>query len=503
MVKLVTIFFLTLLSFSTLSAQPYELIYSQRHVGAENYGYFDPLIDNDNQLAGFIYSDQAQAALAIDFFDADTLAVIGLGGVPIKTAHYYSSERDTLYIYALLNYEGRSPGIALITVTAEDVSTTVISANCYSGEGRLSGVIDQDIIFAHDKEGAVSGLWFEAVLRYEQADPEGGGTMETVPTSLLYSLDLRSEELRNNVTAVRRGNLVGNEDWEYAVYKNYHYQYRLDDVDIQPLKGQVKWTAYGVQDESSMNLAKQTTDEGYTYAVFLGNFDARSANDELIYHGESWDLADDHADRAAHVACYSLGDDGVKELWYQPVSGVRFEHVYKDRSVIVGVADSNRIVFLDYNAGGLIDTVEFDRELSNVAFFETYAYPSTLNLVGRSDDTVFVYRFDVSTRLTHSGSSDGESLPATFTLHQNRPNPFNGETRLSFDNQEAQYLSLKVYNILGQEVATLSEGTFSPGTYYAYWNGADNQGLPQSSGVYFAKLQGDIASQIIKLIYLK
>ena len=155
-----------------------------------------------------------------------------------------------------------------------------------------------------------------------------------------------------------------------------------------------------------------------------------------------------------------------------------------------------------YQRGELIDSIDLGRELTATTFFETYSNPSTLNLAGRAGDTLFVYRFDITTSQTQAAGSD-EFVPETFTLHQNNPNPFNGETRLSFETEESQYLSLKVYNILGQEVTTLAEGIFSPGTYYAYWGGANAEGMPQSSGVYFAKLRTDNASQIIKLIFLK
>jgi hypothetical protein len=47
------------------------------------------------------------------------------------------------------------------------------------------------------------------------------------------------------------------------------------------------------------------------------------------------------------------------------------------------------------------------------------------------------------------------------------------------------------------------EGVYSTGIYYAYWSGKDDQGISQSSGVYFAKLNSGTESQIIKLIYLK
>ena len=79
----------------------------------------------------------------------------------------------------------------------------------------------------------------------------------------------------------------------------------------------------------------------------------------------------------------------------------------------------------------------------------------------------------------------------------------NSETRLSFTSEINQYLTLKIYNILGQEVATLEQRVFPPGTFFAYWDGTDNAGIVQSSGIYFAKLQAYRASQIIKLIFLK
>lgn len=74
-------------------------------------------------------------------------------------------------------------------------------------------------------------------------------------------------------------------------------------------------------------------------------------------------------------------------------------------------------------------------------------------------------------------------LPTTFELYQNYPNPFNPSTTIAFDLPHASLVSLKVYNVLGQEVSTLINETKSAGHYETVWNA---EGIP--SGVYFSQL---------------
>jgi hypothetical protein len=74
-------------------------------------------------------------------------------------------------------------------------------------------------------------------------------------------------------------------------------------------------------------------------------------------------------------------------------------------------------------------------------------------------------------------------IPARFELAQNYPNPFNPSTVISFSIPEAQFTSLKVFNSIGQEVATLVNGEIKPGLYSVSFDAA---GLP--SGTYFYRL---------------
>ena len=75
-------------------------------------------------------------------------------------------------------------------------------------------------------------------------------------------------------------------------------------------------------------------------------------------------------------------------------------------------------------------------------------------------------------------------LPSALTLHQNFPNPFNPTTTIPFVVAGSGFVSLKVFNILGQEVATLVNQQTIPGKYTVPFNAT---GL--RSGVYFYRLQ--------------
>ncbi len=73
--------------------------------------------------------------------------------------------------------------------------------------------------------------------------------------------------------------------------------------------------------------------------------------------------------------------------------------------------------------------------------------------------------------------------PPEFGLEQNYPNPFNPATTISYRVPSAGRVTLAVFNMLGERVATLVDGTMEPGTYAATWNASG-----ASSGVYFYRL---------------
>ena len=94
---------------------------------------------------------------------------------------------------------------------------------------------------------------------------------------------------------------------------------------------------------------------------------------------------------------------------------------------------------------------------------------------------------------------DGEVyLPEEITLAQNYPNPFNPSTSIQYTVSSQQFVSIKVYNVLGNEIETLVNKEKPAGVYEVEWNAT---GLP--SGVYFYQLKSDAFVETKKMILLR
>lgn len=89
-------------------------------------------------------------------------------------------------------------------------------------------------------------------------------------------------------------------------------------------------------------------------------------------------------------------------------------------------------------------------------------------------------------------------VPNNFELAQNYPNPFNPKTNINFSLPEASFVNLKVYNIQGEEVATLVNQELSAGTYKTNWNA-----LEMPSGVYVYVLKAKDFVQSRKMLLMK
>jgi hypothetical protein len=89
-------------------------------------------------------------------------------------------------------------------------------------------------------------------------------------------------------------------------------------------------------------------------------------------------------------------------------------------------------------------------------------------------------------------------LSRSYCLNQNYPNPFNPSTTISFNLRSRSFVSLKVFDLIGREVATIVSEEMQAGSYSRQWNAFD---LP--SGVYFYRLQAGLFAETKKLILLK
>lgn len=94
--------------------------------------------------------------------------------------------------------------------------------------------------------------------------------------------------------------------------------------------------------------------------------------------------------------------------------------------------------------------------------------------------------------------------PDDYILEQNYPNPFNPTTNIRFSLPLNKQISLKIYNILGQEVKTLiNNQEYAKGTYEVTWDGTNNYNQSVSSGVYIYTLQYGNFSKSVKMTLMK
>ena len=97
-------------------------------------------------------------------------------------------------------------------------------------------------------------------------------------------------------------------------------------------------------------------------------------------------------------------------------------------------------------------------------------------------------------------------IPVSYKLLQNYPNPFNPNTTIKFGIPEEgnnKLVSLKIYNILGQQVTSLINKNMKAGYHEVQWNSLNQQGLPVASGVYFYRLIGEGIHQVKKMVLIK
>ncbi len=134
---------------------------------------------------------------------------------------------------------------------------------------------------------------------------------------------------------------------------------------------------------------------------------------------------------------------------------------------------------------------------------------SSFPLVDLSD--VFQFKFEgngdvyLDNLYFYSATTDieDEDLPDNFVLKQNYPNPFNSTTTIRYSVPSYSSVSLIIYDIKGEVIASLNDSYQAEGFYQVHWDGTDKVGNQVSTGVYLARLQIGGYIKIIRMALLK
>ena len=165
-----------------------------------------------------------------------------------------------------------------------------------------------------------------------------------------------------------------------------------------------------------------------------------------------------------------------------------------------------------FTAGVTVVDISDPTNLIEVAQYDTYplndnpnyrgcwgAYPFTQNgMVFASDMEGYLTVLQFTETNTSVFVGEPEQIPNKVVLHQNYPNPFNPTTTIEFSIPQTEFVTVKVYNIVGHEITTLINDELSTGNHSIKWDGSRQPG-----GVYFVQIESGSFKQNRKMVLLK
>jgi len=199
---------------------------------------------------------------------------------------------------------------------------------------------------------------------------------------------------------------------------------------------------------------------------------------------------------SASVRNYRLGFQTVDVYCHIDTSGYM---IYEDSLSVSDLAETTTVTvsFTPWTIGADTGTV-YRMRIWSFSAEDDNGYNDTLTT-----------RFRISGQGT--GISTGQDDPriSGFTLHQSSPNPFNATTSIRYSvisdqtTHHSSPVTLKIFNILGQEIRTLVDDIREPGDFTVLWDGRDTDGDLAPGGIYFYRLQSGSLRETKKMILLK
>jgi hypothetical protein len=127
-----------------------------------------------------------------------------------------------------------------------------------------------------------------------------------------------------------------------------------------------------------------------------------------------------------------------------------------------------------------------------------YSYSDKDLFAGGSNFKYRLKQIDTDGSFEYSDVVEVEVIPTKFELSQNYPNPFNPSTTIQFSLPKATQIKISLYNMIGEQVATLAEGMYETGNHKVTFNASN---LP--SGAYIYRIESSEFVQVRKMILLK
>lgn len=192
------------------------------------------------------------------------------------------------------------------------------------------------------------------------------------------------------------------------------------------------------------------------------------------------------------------------------IMAVRVPGIGPSPTVVTFVYDSASPKIKAYKNGVLIRTVtQSQLNITGGSGFKVGGYSTSATFIGKMDEfrlykralsdaeVAYLWNMDIPCG-TVTGITNNSDVPETYSLYQNYPNPFNPTTKISFALPKAGFVTIKVFNVIGKEVAVLLNENKQAGMYLIDFNASY---LP--SGIYFYKININDFTDVKKMILVR
>jgi len=333
----------------------------------------------------------------------------------------------------------------------------------------------------------IAGFWDSTIVCF------GGASETSTEKNALESWDLK---IANNAVVID---------------SNINFNRRLVNAHI---KGDYLYILGGIKDTTEVtdsfysvvhyNLKEKRIDYSDNLSTISNTTDNMSFMiDDTIYllGGEYEDLI------KRHIISYSVSQKSAQtrtEVLTKPRAGGAAIYLSdKNSAFVVGGYDQvnkalNTVDMITINSDGTL----------NDSTFASLNYSRKYPMLGYYNDTLYVFGgFDEQNNVVaeveiydfkHVTAVQEENIPSGFLLYQNYPNPFNPTTNIKFDLPKETNVSLKIYNVLGEEISSLVNQVMSAGTHTIEFNGGK-----LTSGMYFYKIEAGEYVQVKKMVLIK
>jgi len=413
---------------------------------------------------------------------------LGLGGRIVEDLHAYNS-----FLYA-----GTDSGVFRKTIgstdtvwaslgleTKQTLALLVFNDSTYLASVVIAGISYGDTISLFKTTNA--GIsWFPFQNFYS-----GNGPYSPSDFAMSYSQPDVIYAVRGAVAKSTDGGM----SWQ-RIRGNLWNSANFEFIEIDTARPNIIWT--GGTDMIFVPFLDKSTDFGESWQ----NMPLGLSGDQRCF-SVALDPADSNIVYAGlwNVVIKTIDGGATWSAAFVPVEQQAFYGLVLSRDSFLYAAGARdpiqRLLFYESTNGGATwDTV-------NSGLFGYMSVKNLLVIPNGNIDNIFLGTFgggvfSYTNIITSVHGVMEPSVPERFSLQQNFPNPFNPTTRITFSVGTYGHTSLRVYDILGREVATLVNGMKETGTYTVTWNAKNT-----SSGIYFYVLHSKQAMITKKMILLR